>query len=226
MESNVVILQIQVNDSAHVIERRFPPSLSIDELKNRLEVLTGASAATMELCFYTHSDERIGKPQDDRTIGHYVPLNGINHLKLTVKDDNVLSPDCLSQVPKYEMGDEDYEKRNDSVRMFKLKNKLGRFSDKAGVDEEQSLSQFAIGDRCEVKINQLQPRRGQIMYLGKIGNKSGVFVGVRYDEPCGKNDGSFEGTRYFECPPNYGSFVNPNCVTVGDYPEEEINFDE
>ena len=33
------------------------------------------------------------------------------------------------------------------------------------------------------------------MYVGKIGDKPGNFIGVRYDEPYGKNDGSFEGLR-------------------------------
>lgn len=64
------------------------------------------------------------------------------------------------------------------------------------------------------------------MYVGKVGSLKGLFVGVRYDEPFGKNNGSFEGVPYFECPPNYGSFVRPNLVQVGDYPELEVNFDD
>jgi tubulin-folding cofactor B len=37
----------------------------------------------------------------------------------------------------------------------------------------------------------------------------------------GKNDGSVKGTRYFECPQNFGMFVRPENVTIGDFPPHD-----
>ena len=35
-----------------------------------------------------------------------------------------------------------------------------------------------------------------------------------------------QGVRYFSCKPNFGVFVRPEKLEIGDFPVEEINFDD
>ena len=67
-------------------------------------------------------------------------------------------------------------------------------------------------------------QRGTIVFTGDF-IKPGVWIGVKLDEPVGKNDGSVEGKRYFDCPARHGVFVRPEKVKVGDYPELAIDSD-
>ncbi|XP_065835106.1 restin homolog [Oscarella lobularis] len=50
-------------------------------------------------------------------------------------------------------------------------------------------------------------RHGCIRYLGETQFSSGVWCGLVLDESNGKNDGSIDGVKYFDCPPNRGLFV-------------------
>jgi len=112
------------------------------------------------------------------------------------------------------------------MRKFLEKNKLGRFDDEKAkkkaedeLKEEELAESLKVGDRVEVRTAGNPVRRGQLKYVGKVHFKPGAWVGVQYDEPMGKNDGSVEGKKYFDCKPKYGSFVRPSNVTVGDFPE-------
>lgn len=81
-----------------------------------------------------------------------------------------------------------------------------------------------VGKRVDVEAR----GEGVLMFFGNVQfNKDSKWCGVALDEPqvpsgacCltwqGKNDGSVDGVRYFECPPNHGIFVHQDKVTLLD----------
>jgi len=94
--------------------------------------------------------------------------------------------------------------------------------------EEQSIESrsLKVDSRCEVTIPGQLKRRGVIRFVGKVEFQPGWWVGIHYDEPNGKNDGSVKGKRYFTCPMKHGGFVKPNSVEAGDFPELGLSDDE
>jgi tubulin-folding cofactor B len=83
---------------------------------------------------------------------------------------------------------------------------------KSLADEETSLC-VKVGDRCQVAGPADAPVRvGVVAFIGSVQFTSGLWVGVKFDEAVGKNDGSVNGVRYFECEANHGSFVKPANV--------------
>jgi tubulin-folding cofactor B len=122
--------------------------------------------------------------------------------------------------------------------------KIGRFSDAASTatsssccssqncenDENIRLaSAMKPGDRCQVEAepnsSDTLKKRGTVRFVGFTKFKPGMWVGVEYDEPLGKHDGTVEGEKYFSCRAKHGAFLRPNKVTVGDFPEEDL-FDD
>jgi len=111
-----------------------------------------------------------------------------------------------------------------------------------------SVDGMRVGMRCQV-----QPggRRGVVQYVGlvpelmasqrKIAHENtdndnhnntasenedgGYWVGVQFDEPVGKSNGTLGSTQYFDAPPKCGGFCRGKNVHVGDFPERDI-FDE
>ncbi|KAF9427886.1 hypothetical protein BGZ94_003937 [Podila epigama] len=233
------ILNVYITSENNSTELRLSKALTIDNLKIKLEPITGISSQFQQLelhhegTFVTslegHPEETmLGKfPIEDYWTIHVIDTNP-SRIKGQYND--------VSLVEKFELADEEYEKRTDSVLAFKRRNNLGRFNDASSnasatsaqnAAYEEAAKSIKTGDRCEVDVGGANlKRRGTVQFIGLTEFQSGIWVGVQYDEPLGKNDGSVQGVRYFTCPPNYGSFVRPDKVETGDFPEEDLFSDE
>lgn len=135
-----------------------------------------------------------------------------------------------SNVEKYVMPEDEYEKKTDSVLAWKKAEKLGRFNPDAPSLEQAKINAvlqevesrgLAVGKRCRVGGD--DSRRGTIMYIGdvkEIPGGLGAWIGVQLDEPVGKNDGSINGNRYWgqESALKHGVFVRAERVEAGDFP--------
>ncbi|CRK88135.1 CLUMA_CG001920, isoform A [Clunio marinus] len=74
-------------------------------------------------------------------------------------------------------------------------------------------SDLEVNDRVIVK-SATGSRVGVLRYIGTPLFASGVWCGVEFDEPVGKNDGTVSNHRYFKCAPNHGLFVPQSKVSL------------
>ena len=77
-----------------------------------------------------------------------------------------------------------------------------------------ALSEYRIGQTIELQDGRI----ATVRYIGDAHFAPGDWVGVELDEASGKNDGSVQGQRYFECTPKYGMFIRPSVAVIIDQP--------
>ncbi|KAJ6605821.1 CAP Gly-rich domain-containing protein [Mycena sp. CBHHK59/15] len=217
-------------------ERRIDPHITVEQLKSKLELITGVPVANQAISIQTSVDDPtlVATLTDDaRPLGFY----GLRDWHVIKVDDTNPSTSFtgqltdVTQVEKFELSETQYAERTDTVLAYKQRNKVGRFAPKDETPSARPAPEvhITVGARCEVESSEPGlSKRGTVRFVGPttFGTGEGVWVGVEYDEPMGKNDGSVKGERYFSCRPNYGAFLRPDKVKVGDYPVEEINLDD
>ncbi|UJR30557.1 hypothetical protein I4U23_018086 [Adineta vaga] len=231
---DMVEFTIKSNMVASEAIRRFKRSMPIYELKNQLELITGAQSQSMKIHVHDERGTKLFDIDDDsRTLGSF---NIQSNMILQVEETNAKRAhlfDDTGDVPKYELTKEEYESRKNTARQFMQDHKIGKYNPTAQEEyarkekekealEQEAASKINVNDRCEVCVPSQPTKRGTVMFKGKVHFKPGVWVGIQYDEPLGKNNGSVEGKKYFECPDKYGAFVRPSSVTVGDFPEVDL----
>lgn len=223
--------------SSFEVQRRFNRGISIAELKGKLEMVVGASPSCMDLELFSTSDKFLQKMDNNEALLGSYPVDDDCRIHVTDKSGQMSQFTDVSKVEKFELSQDAYDKRTNSARSFMKKHRVGHFNEEemakkkaenAAREEEQKVAADAIsvGNRCQVQVPGQPTKLGTVMYVGTTDFKPGHWVGVKYDEPQGKHDGTVDGKQYFECENKYGGFVKPLSVTVGDFPEEDYGLDE
>lgn len=152
----------------------------------------------MELEVYNKENKLVcAMSNNDALLGSYPIDDGMRlHIVDTFSLRNQIE---FESVEKYEMPVEEYAKKTDTVRAYLMKNKLGKYQDdelkkQKEINEtekdETLLESISIGSRCQVSLPGTPKRLGCVKYAGIVEGLQGNWIGIQYDEPLGKNDGS------------------------------------
>ncbi|EQC28506.1 hypothetical protein SDRG_13834 [Saprolegnia diclina VS20] len=230
-----------------IVDIRLDMHATIGEVKEKIYRHCGTKPDYMTLILKNGSSAVGILDDENRKLGYYPVQHGMT---LHVQDNDPFSLskggglDDVSLVQKYEISEEDYDKRQNTVRNYKREqlakdpnwkppvlpgaSKANRAASEIVFDAE-SVKGIEIGNRCEVNPG---GRRGRVAFMGTVAELAGApgesyWVGVVFDEPVGKGNGCAKGKRYFDCAEKFGGFIRPNNVTVGDFPiEDELLSDD
>lgn len=169
------------------------PSVSFSNLQHKLEIITGGCAGTMKLELYNGDTLIAYLNNDDVYLGSYPIENG---MRLHVVDNIQLFNE---NVEKFDISDKQYDQKQNTVRDYLKRNRLGKYNEEEmkeleqkkleeQLEQEKKADGINLGDRCLVMAK--GPRRlGTVRYKGQLDGKPGLFVGVEFDEPLGMHDG-------------------------------------
>lgn len=239
LPDGIVAMHITHSNLARkIVDIRLELHMSIGQVKEKIYRHCGTSPEAMELVLKSTNGQNLAVLNDNsKKLGFYSVQSGMT-LHVIDTDPFSLSKggglDNVSLVEKYEISEEKYENRKNTVRAYKREQlakdpnwkppTLRHDNVRTNVPATpapgpDSVASMRVGDRCEV-----QPggRRGTVQYLGEVPEiAEGYWVGVVFDEPVGKGNGCVKGKVYFKAEPKFGGFIRPPNVTVGDFPVED-----
>ncbi len=214
-------------------ELRLDLRMTISELKEKLYRHCGTRVDAMSVLLRETGTGRVLAELGDNSakLGFYSPKNG-QTLYIVDSDPHSASAggwlENTDLVEKYAISEESYNKRENTYRKFREEKRKtdptwsatadlrGGKTDPADLDDSKPPV-VRVGQRAEIFPG---GRRAEVMFVGAglTGMPAGWWVGVKYDEPVGKNDGQVKGVRYFTADKGYGGMVRPSKVKVGDFP--------
>lgn len=127
-------------------------------LKSKLEILTGGNAGTMKIEVYKGDRHLTSLENDQAKLGFYLNCDG---LRLHVVDSFTSCCFDNENIQKFELSNDQYEQRTDSVRNFLKRNQLGKYNEDEMAkmeakrrEQSNNIQQRAelcvVGSRCQV----------------------------------------------------------------------------
>ncbi|KAG1771508.1 tubulin-folding cofactor B [Suillus occidentalis] len=204
-------------------ERRLDLHLTIEQLKAKLELITGIPVQNQKISLHNGDGDSpvVAQLDDDAKPLGYYSVRDFQTIKVVDTNPSTSFTGQLSDVsqvenhPLFSTTGSDCLYFKDSVLAYKQRHKVGRF----GPPSTEPTPEPAF-ESTEPGLN----KRGTVRFIGQTEFAAGLWVGVEYDEPMGKNDGWSAGI--FHVARTIGVFVRPAKVAVGDFPVEEIDFDD
>jgi tubulin-folding cofactor B len=242
----LVLLNIKHNlVQRHFMEITFDMDFSIEQVKDQLYIVTGTRPQFMEVQYLGQTLE------DGQLLKHYNPANYgtldvIDHDPDSLAKDGGL--DDVSKVQKYTMSMEEYQSRPNTYLKWKeeqikanpqwvapwvIKQREVRAQEVlqhgSVMTLEEAQAKYPLESRVECSPG---GRRGAVKFVGFLGRgpktyadgfvePAVVWIGVLLDNPEGRNDGTFQGQRFFEAAMGFGGFFRPQNVEVGDFPVDD-----
>lgn len=116
--ASVVNVCIHSEISEFPTEKRYDPKIKISELKEKLELITGANHKTMKIIMTVEDKPEVELSNNDETFAHYLGQGVTKEttVKLKVHDDQAAGL-LQGDVPKLTISEEKYQQRS-NVREF------------------------------------------------------------------------------------------------------------
>uniref|UniRef100_A0A0K0E010 CAP-Gly domain-containing protein n=1 Tax=Strongyloides stercoralis TaxID=6248 RepID=A0A0K0E010_STRER len=210
-------LTIFTNVSDFPYKKKFDQNTLLKDFKQKMIMVAGIEQLeNMQVELVDeHKNPLFIFDDDNKKLGEYNLSDEANILVKDISGRNTefLNTDDIDE--RYIMPEEKYASRDNSVRNFKKKI----------LENTKESTYLKVGDRVVVMAKD-EEKIGTVAFVGEVEFAEGLWIGVNLDLPKGKNDGSVNGKRYFQCLENHGSFVRPkNCELLDtealkDTPEE------
>lgn len=141
-----------------------------------------------------------GEPLTSKFLNFDMVKDDLNNADLLIVSGTSLLVSPFCTIPR--------RVRDECPRLLVNREPVGEKVEKNSLLQTNvSMVQIDIRMGTRVAIDGNEENTGTVRWIGNTRFAKGFWYGVELDNPLGKNDGSVNGRRYFDCEENYGLFV-------------------